>query len=81
MGVPLINAMTLELLVSSLSLAFISSGDIVGAATEDVEAAVPEATLVETELVDFEYFEMVFDSSGAFAPSTLSTTLPSYKRY
>ena len=79
-GVPLMKAMTLELLVNSLRRAFISSGDIVGAATEGEETAptaVPEEALV-TEDVDFEYFEIVCESSGALAPSTLSTTLPSW---
>ena len=71
--------MTLELLVNSLSLAVISSGDIVGAVTEGVEeapTAVPEEEVVAEE-VDLEYFEIVWESSGALAPSTLSTTLPS----
>lgn len=69
---PLIKAMTAELLVSSLRRAFISSGDMVGGATEGVV----EAALLTVEM-DFEYLEMVFDSSGALAPSTRSTTLPS----
>lgn len=69
--------MTLELLVNSLSLAFISSADIVGAAaTEGLAAAV--VPLIADEAGDFEYLATVLDSSGGLAPSTRSTTLPSY---
>ena len=77
----MIKAITLELLVSSLSRAFISSGDIVGGATEG--AACPAAAMVELcvgkgDDVDFEYLAMTLASSGALAPSTRSTTVPSY---
>ena len=69
--------MTLELLVSSLSLAFISSADIVGGATEGEAVAVGPLVACVAEAGVFEYLEMVLDNSGGLAPSTRSMTLPS----
>ena len=72
--------MTLELLVNSLSLAFISSGDKDGGAVECatlLPAAEAEEWAAAVDEAKPEYFAMVFESSGALAPSTRSMTFPS----
>jgi hypothetical protein len=71
------KTMTLELLVNSLSLAFISSADMVGAAVTEGVAVAVVPLIAADEADDFEYFATVLDNSGGFAPSTRSTTFPS----
>lgn len=74
------KTMTLELLVNSWSLEFMSSGDKAAGAAEG-------ATLFATGVAeecdddgaddgDFENFAMIFESSGGLAPSTRPTSLP-----
>jgi len=72
------KTMTLELLVNSLSLAFMSSGDRAAGAAEGALTGVAEECDGKAD-GDFEYFATILASSGGLAPSIRSTILPSYR--